>query len=198
MLKYNDYNAKKGYLIMGLFSYLFASDNKRSLIKIQKTIDEINALADKYSVMSDEELQNQTPILKNRLKNNETMEDILPDAFAVVKEAATRVLGMRHFDVQLIGGVVLHQGRIAEMRTGEGKTLTATTAVYLNALAGKNVHVVTVNEFLATSQSEAMGKLYKFLGLTIGVTLTNQSPEQKKAAYECDITYGTNNEFGFD
>ena len=183
---------------MGLFSYLFTSDNKRSLLKIEKIIAKIDAVEDKYTVMSDNELQAQTQILKDRLKNGETMEDILPDAFSVVREASTRVLGMRHFHVQLIGGVVLHQGRIAEMRTGEGKTLTATTAVYLNALAGKNVHVVTVNEYLATSQAEAMGKLYKFLGLTIGVTLTGQSPEQKKAAYECDITYGTNNEFGFD
>ncbi|MBE5741612.1 MAG: preprotein translocase subunit SecA [Clostridiales bacterium] len=183
---------------MGLFSYLFASDNKRSLMKIDKIIDLIDERADKYSAMSDEELQAQTPALKERLKNGETMDDILPDAFAVVREAATRVLGQRHFKVQLIGGVVLHQGRIAEMRTGEGKTLTATTAVYLNALSGKNVHVVTVNEYLATYQAEMMGRLYRFLGLTIGVTLSGQTPEEKKHAYECDITYGTNNEFGFD
>ena len=183
---------------MGIFSYLFASDNKRSLNKIEKIIAEIDAKSDFYQKMSDEELRAQTPILRDRLANGETTDNILPDAFAVVREAATRVLGMRHFHVQLIGGVVLHQGRIAEMRTGEGKTLTATTAVYLNALTGKNVHVITVNEFLATSQAEIMGKLYKFLGLTIGVTLSGQSPEEKKAAYECDITYGTNNEFGFD
>jgi len=183
---------------MGLFSYLFSSDNKRSLVKIEKIIKLIEDKEDSYSKLTDEELQAQTPLLKERLKNGETMEDILPDAFAVVREAATRVLGMRHFHVQLIGGVVLHQGRIAEMRTGEGKTLTATTAVYLNALTGKNVHVITVNEFLATSQAEQMGKLYKFLGLTIGVTLSGQSPEEKKNAYLCDITYGTNNEFGFD
>jgi len=183
---------------MGLFSYLFSSDNKRSLIKIEKIIKQIEEKADTYSALSDEELQAQTPILKDRLANGETMEDILPDAFAVVREASTRVLGQRHFHVQLIGGVVLHQGRIAEMRTGEGKTLTATTAVYLNALTGKNVHVITVNEFLATSQAEQMGKLYKFLGLTIGVTLSGQSPEEKRNAYLCDITYGTNSEFGFD
>ena len=183
---------------MGLFSYLFASDNKRSLIKIEKIIKKIEDLADKYADMSDADLQAQTPILKDRLSDGETLDDILPDAFALVREASTRVLHQRHFHVQLIGGVVLHQGRIAEMKTGEGKTLTATTAVYLNALSGKNVHVITVNEYLATSQAEMMGKLYKFLGLTIGVTLAGQTPEEKKKAYQCDITYGTNNEFGFD
>ncbi len=183
---------------MGLFSYLFASDNKRSLIKIEKVVAKIEALADKYAAMSDDELQAQTPILKERLANGEKLDDILPDAFALVREASTRVLGQRHFHVQLIGGVVLHQGRIAEMKTGEGKTLTATTAVYLNALTGNNVHVITVNEYLATYQAEMMGRLYKFLGLTIGVTLSQQSPEEKKRAYECDITYGTNSEFGFD
>lgn len=183
---------------MGLFSYLFASDNKRSLMKIEKIVKKIEDKADMYAQMSDSELQSQTIILKERLNNGETTNDILPDAFAVVREAATRVLNQRHFHVQLIGGVVLHQGRIAEMKTGEGKTLTATTAVYLNALTGKNVHLITVNEYLATYQAEMMGKLYKFLGLTIGVTLSGQSPEEKKKAYQCDITYGTNNEFGFD
>lgn len=183
---------------MGLFSYLFASDNKRSLMKIEKVVKQIEDKEPIYQAMSDSELQSQTQILKDRLSNGETMDDILVDAFAVVREASTRVLGLKHFHVQLIGGVVLHQGRIAEMRTGEGKTLTATTAVYLNALTGKNVHVITVNEYLATYQAEQMGRLYKFLGLTIGVTLTNQNPEEKKRAYQCDITYGTNNEFGFD
>ena len=183
---------------MGLFSYLFASDNKRSLMKIEKIVKKVEDKADFYAKMTDNELQSQTDILKERLKNGETTNSILPDAFAVVREAASRVLNQRHFHVQLIGGVVLHQGRIAEMKTGEGKTLTATTAVYLNALTGKNVHLITVNEYLATSQAEAMGKLYKFLGLTIGVTLSGQSPEEKKKAYQCDITYGTNNEFGFD
>lgn len=183
---------------MGLFSYLFASDNKRSLMKIEKIVKKIEDKADFYAKMTDSELQSQTDILKERLKNGEATNSILPDAFAVVREAASRVLNQRHFHVQLIGGVVLHQGRIAEMKTGEGKTLTATTAVYLNALTGKNVHLITVNEYLATSQAEAMGKLYKFLGLTIGVTLSGQSPEEKKKAYQCDITYGTNNEFGFD
>lgn len=183
---------------MGLFSYLFASDNKRSLNKIEKIVKVIEDKADTYSKMTDEELQAQTSILKGRLNAGETLDQILPDAFAVVREASTRVLGQRHFHVQLIGGIVLHQGRIAEMRTGEGKTLTATTAVYLNALSGNNVHVITVNEYLAKTQAEQMGKLYKFLGLTIGVTLSGQSPEEKRNAYQCDITYGTNNEFGFD
>ena len=183
---------------MGLLSYIFASDNKRSLMKIEKIIKVIDELEEDYKSMTDDELQEQTGILKQRLAEGETLDDILPDAFAVVREASARVLGKRHFRVQLIGGIVLHQGRIAEMGTGEGKTLTATTAVYLNALTGKNVHLITVNEFLATSQAEQMGKLYKFLGLTIGVTLANQSPQEKKAAYACDITYGTNNEFGFD
>ena len=183
---------------MGLFSYLFASDNKRSLNKIEKIVKVIEDKADTYSKMTDEELQAQTSILKGRLNAGETLDQILPDAFAVVREASTRVLGQRHFHVQLIGGIVLHQGRIAEMRTGEGKTLTATTAVYLNALSGNNVHVITVNEYLAKTQAEQMGKLYKFLGLTIGVSLSGQSPEEKRNAYQCDITYGTNNEFGFD
>lgn len=183
---------------MGLFSYLFASDNKRSLIKIEKIVKIIEELEPDYASMTDEELQEQTSILKQRLQEGEKLDEILPDAFAVVREASWRVLGKKHFHVQLIGGIVLHQGRIAEMGTGEGKTLTATTAVYLNALTGKNVHLITVNEYLATSQAEQMGKLYKFLGLTIGVTLANQSPQDKKNAYLCDITYGTNNEFGFD
>ncbi len=183
---------------MGLFSYLFASDNKRSLNKIEKIVKFIEDKADYYAQMSDIELQSQTQILKDRLAKGETTNDILPDAFAVVREASTRVLHQRHFHVQLIGGIVLHQGRIAEMRTGEGKTLTATTAVYLNALTGENVHVITVNEYLATSQAEQMGKLYKFLGVTIGVTLSGQTPEEKQISYSCDITYGTNNEFGFD
>ena len=141
-------------------------------------------------------------LLSKRLQKGETLNDILPEAFAVVREASKRVLGMRHFDVQLIGGVVLHQGRIAEMKTGEGKTLVATLPVYLNALTGKGVHVITVNEYLAKRDSEWMGKIYKFLGLSVGVILSNQHGpdefENKRAAYACDITYGTNNEFGFD
>ena len=183
---------------MGLFSYLFGSDNTRNLKKIDKIVNQIEEKSDFYKKLTDEELQSTTPKLKDRLANGETLNDILPDAFALVREASTRVFGKRHFRVQLIGGVVLHQGRIAEMRTGEGKTLTATLAAYLNALSGNNVHVVTVNEYLAQYQAELMGKLYKFLGLTIGVTLSGQSAEAKQKAYACDITYGTNNEFGFD
>lgn len=183
---------------MGLFSYLFASDNTRNLKKIDKIIVKIEEKEDYYKSLTDEELQGCTAKLKQRLADGETLDDILPDAFAVVREASSRVYGKRHFRVQLIGGVVLHQGRIAEMRTGEGKTLTATLPAYLNALSGKNVHVVTVNEYLAQYQAELMGKLYRFLGLTIGVTLSGQSAEAKQKAYACDITYGTNNEFGFD
>lgn len=183
---------------MGLFSYLFGSDNSRHLKKVNAIVDKIEEKADFYKNLTDAELQATTPKLKERLASGETLDDILPDAFAVVREASTRVFGKRHFRVQLIGGVVLHQGRIAEMRTGEGKTLTATLPAYLNALSGNNVHVVTVNEFLAQYQAELMGKLYKFLGLTIGVTLSGQSAEAKQKAYACDITYATNNELGFD
>ncbi|MBQ7797807.1 MAG: preprotein translocase subunit SecA [Clostridia bacterium] len=183
---------------MGLFSYLFGSDNSRNLAKVNKIVDKIEEKSDFYKNLTDTELQGTTAKLKERLAQGETLDDILPDAFALVREASTRVYGKRHFRVQLIGGVVLHQGRIAEMRTGEGKTLTATLPAYLNALSGNNVHVVTVNEYLAQYQAELMGKLYKFLGLTIGVTLSGQTAEQKQKAYACDITYGTNNEFGFD
>ena len=183
---------------MGVFSYLFGSDNSRNLKKVNKIVDKIEEKSDFYKSLSDAELQATTSKLKERLNKGETLDDILPDAFACVREASTRVFGKRHFRVQLIGGVVLHQGRIAEMRTGEGKTLTATLAAYLNALSGNNVHVVTVNEYLAQYQAELMGKLYKFLGLTIGVTLSGQAADVKQKAYACDITYGTNNEFGFD
>ena len=183
---------------MGLLSYLFSSDNKRSIMKIEKIIKQIDALADKYTAMTDEELQAQTPILKERLKNGETTGDILPDAFALVREASTRVLGQRHYHVQLIGGVVLYQGRIAEMRTGEGKTLTATMAVYTNALTGRGVHVITVNEYLAKRDAEWMGAIYRFLGLTVGCNIRELTPEQKREAYLSDITYTTNSELGFD
>ena len=183
---------------MGLFSYLFGSDNSRNLKKVNKIVDKIEEKSDFYKALSDGELQGMTAKFKERLANGETLDSILPDAFAVVREASTRVFGKRHFRVQLIGGVVLHQGRIAEMRTGEGKTLTATLPAYLNALSGNNVHVVTVNEYLAQYQAELMGKLYKFLGLTIGVSLSGQSADAKQKAYACDITYSTNNELGFD
>ncbi len=173
-------------------------DNKRSLKKLQKIADEIDSLEDKYLNMSDEELANQTNVLKERLKTGETLDDILVDAFAVVREASTRVLHMRHFNVQLLGGICLHQGRIAEMRTGEGKTLISTLPAYLNALSGKPVHIVTVNEYLAKRDAEWMGKVHKFLGLSVGFVYSAQTPEQKRQAYACDIVYGTNSEFGFD
>src|SRR3546814_502428 len=161
-------------------------------------VAKINALEPQFEAMGDEELQNQTQLLKARLVEGETLDDILPEAFATVREAAKRVLGQRHYDVQLIGGVVLHRGEIAEMRTGEGKTLVATLATYLNALSGKGVHVVTVNDYLATRDSEWMGRIYRFLGLTVGVIVPNLTDQQRRDAYWSDITYGTNNEFGFD
>ena len=183
---------------MGLFSFLSNYDNKRSLKKLKKIANKIDDLEDKYLAMSDDELRKQTEVLKDRYNAGETLDELLPDAFAVVREASTRVLHMRHFFVQLIGGIVLHQGRIAEMRTGEGKTLVATLPAYLNALSGKPVHIVTVNEYLAKRDSEWMGKIYTFLGMTVGCVLASQTPQDKRAAYNADITYGTNNEFGFD
>ena len=182
---------------MGLFS-IFESDNKRSLKKLNKMADMIDALEPKYQAMDNATLQAQTQVLKDRLNNGETLDDILYDAFALVREASVRVLGMRHFRVQLIGGIVLHQGRVAEMRTGEGKTLVSTLPAYLNALSGKGVHIVTVNEYLASRDAEWMGKVHRFLGLSVGCALSNMTPQQKKAVYDCDITYCTNNELGFD
>ena len=183
---------------MGLFTKLFGTYSQRQLKKLNSTVDKIEALAPKYDAMSDGELRAQTDILKERLANGETLDDILPDAFAAIREAADRVLGKRPFRVQLIGGIILHQGRIAEMKTGEGKTLVAVLPAYLNALAGNGVHVVTVNEYLARVGSEEMGRVYGFMGMTTGLITHNQSKDAKKVAYGCDITYGTNNEFGFD
>ena len=180
---------------MGLFSDF---DNKKSIKKLQKIANKILLLNDKYESMSDEELKNQTQILKERLKKGESLDDILPDAFAVVREAGKRVLKMKHFNVQLLGGIVLHQGRIAEMKTGEGKTLVATLPAYLNALSGEPVHIVTVNEYLAKRDSEWMGKIHQFLGLSVGYIYSGQGFIEKKKAYQADITYGTNSEFGFD
>ncbi len=173
-------------------------DNARDIKRLNKVVDRINALEPETSALSDEELQAKTPQFREMLDNGATMDDILPEAFAVVREVSKRVLGMRHFDVQLIGGMVLHQGRIAEMRTGEGKTLVATLPVYLNALEGRGVHVVTVNDYLARRDSEWMGKIYKFLGLSVGLIVHGLDWNQRKHAYNCDVTYGTNNEFGFD
>jgi preprotein translocase subunit SecA len=182
---------------MGLFSF-FSSDNSRSIKKLEKTAKLVEDLSDKYKNMTDSELRATTGILKERLSKGETLNDILPDAYAVVREASTRVLNMRHFHVQIMGGIALHQGRIAQMRTGEGKTLVATLPAYLNALSGKGVHIVTVNEYLTKTQAEWMGRVYNFLGLTVGINLSGMSDEDKRKAYDCDITYTTNNELGFD
>ena len=160
---------------MGLLSKLFPSYNDKELKKISKIVDVIESLEDKYKAMSDEELRACTDDFKSRIADGATLDELLPEAFAVVREASSRVLGMRHYRVQLVGGVVLHQGRIAEMRTGEGKTLVATLPAYLNALSGKGMHVVTVNEYLATRDAEWMGKIYKFLGLTVGVNLSQMT-----------------------
>ena len=183
---------------MSLFSKIFGTYSEKQVKKLTPVVNKIEALAGKYSAMSDDEMQAQTPILKQRLANGETLDDILPDAFALVREAADRVLGTRHYRVQLIGGIIIHQGRIAEMKTGEGKTQVATLPAYLNALTGKGVHVVTVNDYLANRDSEWMGKLYNYLGLSVGLIVHGLTNEQRKAAYAADITYGTNNEMGFD
>ena len=183
---------------MGLIKYLMGSDSRRSLKKLNKIADEVEALDGKYAALSDDELKAQTGLLKERLAAGETLDDILPDAFAALREAAWRVLGMKHFRVQIIGGICLHQGRIAEMRTGEGKTLVSTLPAYLNALTGKSVHVVTVNDYLAKRDAEWMGKVHKFMGLTVGVVVPGMEDDEKREAYKCDIVYGTNNEFGFD
>ncbi len=183
---------------MGLIKWFNNIDNNRSVKKLRKIANKIDEKEDYYGKMTDEELAGQTQVLKNRLAEGETLDDILVDAFAVVREASTRVLHMKPFMVQLMGGICLHQGRIAEMKTGEGKTLVSTLPAYLNALSGKPVHIVTVNEYLAKRDAEWMGKVHNFLGLTVGVVYASQSPEQKKIAYNSDIVYGTNSEFGFD
>ena len=177
---------------------LFKTYSEKEVKRVMPLVAKINGFEAEISKLSDSDLKNKTNEFKDRLKKGETLDDILPEAFAVVREASKRVLGMRHFDVQLIGGIILHQGRIAEMKTGEGKTLVATLPVYLNALSGEGVHVVTVNDYLAKRDSEWMGKLYRFLGLSVGLVIAGMEPEQKQQAYNCDITYGTNNEYGFD
>ena len=183
---------------MKLVEKIFGSYSKRELKRIEPLVNKIEEIEKSLKDVSDEDLRNKTTEFKERLKNGKTLDDILPEAYAVVAEASSRVLNMRPFRVQLIGGIILHQGRIAEMKTGEGKTLVATLPLYLNALTGKGVHLVTVNDYLAKVGSVWMGKLYKFLGLTVGLVVAGMSPAQKRAAYACDITYGTNNEFGFD
>ena len=177
---------------------LFKTYSEKEVKRIMPIVKQINELEPDMEKLSDSELRGKTDELKKKLQEGKTLDDILPEAFAVVREASKRVLGMRHFDVQLIGGIILHQGRIAEMKTGEGKTLVATLPVYLNALTGKGVHVVTVNDYLAKRDSEWMGKVYKFLGLTVGLVIAGMEPHEKRQAYACDVTYGTNNEFGFD
>ena len=183
---------------MGLFEKLFGTRSQRELKKIQPTVDKILALEEPYKALSEEELRGKTAEFKQRLENGETLDDLLPEAFAAIREAADRVLGMRPYPVQLIGGIVLHQGRIAEMKTGEGKTLVAILPCYLNALNGRGVHVVTVNDYLAKYQSEWMGKVYRYMGLTIGLVIPGMTPAQRREAYAADITYCTNNELGFD
>ncbi|MGI5937085.1 MAG: DEAD/DEAH box helicase, partial [Oscillospiraceae bacterium] len=183
---------------MGLITKLFGTYSERELKKITPIVDKIEALAPKYEVMTSEQLRAKTDEFKARLAAGEALDDILPEAFATVREAAWRVLGLRPYRVQLIGGIVLHQGRIAEMKTGEGKTLVAVLPAYLNALTGKGVHIVTVNDYLAKRDSEWMGKVYRFLGLKVGLIIHGLTSDQRREAYAADVTYGTNNEMGFD
>ncbi len=183
---------------MGLIDKIFGTYSERELKKLEPAVERVMALEKEYEALSDDELRGKTAVFKQRLANGETLDDILPEAFAAVREAAWRVLGMKPFRVQVVGGIVLHQGRIAEMKTGEGKTLVETMPAYLNALTGRGVHIVTVNDYLAKRDSEWMGKLYRFMGLTVGLNISQMPPEEKKKAYAADITYGTNNEFGFD
>ena len=185
-------------MITSSLKKIFGTRNDRELKRLGKVVRQINALADDMKALSDEQLAGKTPAFRQRLAQGETLDAILPEAFAVVREAGERVLGLRHFDVQLIGGMALHEGKIAEMRTGEGKTLVATLPAYLNALSGKGVHLITVNDYLASRDAQWMGPLYEFLGVSVGVVRSGQAPQEKRAAYACDIVYGTNNEFGFD
>ena len=180
---------------MGLFSKLFASDNNKKLKELYKIVDRIEELESSIQSLSDEELKNKTQEFKERLNNGETLDDILPEAFAVVREASVRTIGLRHYRVQLLGGIVLHQGRIAEMKTGEGKTLVASLPAYLNALTGQGVHVVTVNDYLAKRDSQWIGKIFRFLGMKVGLITHDMNNAQRKQNYNCDITYGTNNQF---
>ncbi|MDQ5944780.1 MAG: preprotein translocase subunit SecA, partial [Pseudomonadota bacterium] len=185
-------------MISGLLKKIFGSRNDRLIKQYFQTVKKINAHEPAMAALSDEALQAKTAEFKARIEQGETLDDLMPEAFSVVREASKRVLGMRHFDVQMIGGMVLHYGKIAEMRTGEGKTLVATLPCYLNALTGNGVHVITVNDYLASRDAEWMGRLHRFLGLSVGVNLSQMDHEAKQAAYAADITYGTNNEFGFD
>ena len=183
---------------MGLIEKIFGTHSENELKRIYPIVDRIDALEPEIQVLSDQELKDKTREFKQRLSDGETLDDILPEAYAVVREAAKRSLGMRHYRVQLIGGIILHQGRIAEMRTGEGKTLVSTLPAYLNALSGKGVHIVTVNDYLAKRDAEWMGQVHEFLGLKVGVVLNSMDNDERREAYNCDITYVTNNELGFD
>src|SRR5512138_2454053 len=185
-------------MIGNVLKKLFGSQNERNLKRLAPIVDEINQFEPSMRALSDDALRAKTAEFRERLEKGEELDDLLPEAFAVVREASVRVLGMRPFDVQMIGGIVLHQGKISEMKTGEGKTLVATMPVYLNALSGKGVHLVTVNDYLATRDSEWMGRIYKFLGLTVGCIVHGLDDNERQEAYAADITYGTNNEFGFD
>ncbi|MDY3109927.1 MAG: DEAD/DEAH box helicase, partial [Lachnospiraceae bacterium] len=183
---------------MSVVEKIFGTHSQRELKRIEGLVDKIESLRPSMMQLTDAQLRDKTKEYKERLAAGETLDDLLPEAFATVREAAKRVLNMEHFRVQLMGGIILHQGRIAEMKTGEGKTLVSTSPAYLNALEGKGVHVVTVNDYLAKRDAEMMGKVHEFLGLTVGVVLNDMKPEERRAAYNCDITYVTNNELGFD
>ena len=183
---------------MGIFKKVLAAGEGKKLKALQAIVPEVNKLEDDYRKLSDEELKAKTAEFQQQLEQGAHLDDILFEAFASVREAADRVIGQRHFDVQIMGGAALHKGWVAEMKTGEGKTLTSTLPVYLNSLWDEGVHVVTTNDYLAQRDAEWMGRIHRFLGLTVGVVMPNESPAAHRAAYECDITYGTNNEFGFD
>ena len=183
---------------MSLFEKMFGTHSEREIKRIMPLVDNIEALWPEMQAMTDEQLKARTAEFKERLANGETLDDILVDAYATVREAAVRVLGLEHYRVQLIGGIVLHQGRIAEMKTGEGKTLVSTLPAYLNALEGKGVHIVTVNDYLAKRDAETMGQVHEFLGLTVGCVLNSMDNDERREQYNCDITYITNNELGFD
>jgi preprotein translocase subunit SecA len=183
---------------VSLLDKILRAGEGRQLRQLEKIAEEVNAFEPRVSALNDDELRGQTEKLKSELASGKSLDDILPEAFATVREAAKRTLGQRHYDVQIMGGAALHRGNVAEMRTGEGKTLVSTLPAYLNALSGKGVHVVTVNDYLAERDSEWMGRIHRFLGLKVGVILSNMTPAERKVAYAADITYGTNNEFGFD
>jgi preprotein translocase subunit SecA len=185
-------------MFASIFKKVFGSHNDRLLKKMRKSLSAINALESELEALSDEQLRAKTDEFKQALEDGKTLESLIPEAFAVVREASKRVYGMRHFDVQMLGGLVLHQGKISEMRTGEGKTLTATLPTYLNALTGKGVHVITVNDYLAKRDADWSRQLFEFLGLSVGCNIPGLAPQEKRDAYNADITYGTNNEFGFD